>query len=211
VYQLTKRDVKAVAIYSGMSYREINYTLDNCIHGDIKFLYVSPERLKTELFRERLKQMQVSLLAVDEAHCISQWGYDFRPEYLQIAEVRDILKGVPILALTASATPRVVNDIQEKLLFKKKNVFIKSFERSNISYSVSRTEDKYNKLVHILSKVHGLKKLRRYCRITIFNLITTMQDFLIQKERRNRMLGLVIIPESWCVPMHSEWELTSLM
>jgi ATP-dependent DNA helicase RecQ len=155
VYQLTKRDIKAVAIYSGMSYREINYTLDNCIHGDIKFLYVSPERLKTELFRERLKQMQVSLLAVDEAHCISQWGYDFRPEYLQIAEVRDILKGVPILALTASATPRVVNDIQEKLLFKKKNVFIKSFERSNISYSVSRTEDKYNKLVHILSKVQG--------------------------------------------------------
>ncbi|MFN5922046.1 MAG: ATP-dependent DNA helicase RecQ [Bacteroidota bacterium] len=155
VENLNKRDIKAAAIYSGMSYRAINFTLDNCIHGDFKFLYVSPERLKTELFRERVKQMNVNQITVDEAHCISQWGYDFRPEYIQIAELRDLFPDVPMLALTASATPDVVNDIQEKLRFKKRNVFVKSFERANLSYVVHTTEDKIGRMLHILSRVKG--------------------------------------------------------
>jgi len=156
VENLKQKDIKAAAVYSGMTYREINYTLDNCIHGDFKFLYVSPERLKSDLFRERLKQMDVNLLAIDEAHCISQWGYDFRPEYLDIAEVRELLpKDTPVLALTASATTKVVVDIQEKLRFKKQNFFLKSFERTNISYVINETEDKLNRLIHIINKVSG--------------------------------------------------------
>jgi ATP-dependent DNA helicase RecQ len=155
VENLNKRGIKAKAIYSGMSYREINYTLDNCIHGDFKFLYLSPERLKSDLVRERISQMNVNLLAVDEAHCISQWGYDFRPEYLQIAEIRDLLKGIPVLALTATATPEVVEDIQTQLKFPKKNVFVKSFTRKNISYVVNESEDKDKRMMHILSRVSG--------------------------------------------------------
>jgi ATP-dependent DNA helicase RecQ len=155
VENLQKHDIKAAAIYSGMSYKEINYTLDNCIHGDVKFLYLSPERLKSELVLERIKQMEIGLLAVDEAHCISQWGYDFRPEYLQIAEVRELLKGVPILALTATATPEVVTDIQTQLQFAATNVFVKSFTRKNIAYVVNENEDKNARLIHILSKVNG--------------------------------------------------------
>lgn len=155
VENLKKRDIKAVAIYSGMSYREINYTLDNCIHGDIKFLYLSPERLKSELVRERISQMNIGLLAIDEAHCISQWGYDFRPEYLQIAEIREMLKGIPVLALTATATPEVVKDIQAQLKFPKPNVFVKSFTRKNIAYVVNDSEDKNQRMLHILSKVAG--------------------------------------------------------
>ncbi|MES2780731.1 MAG: ATP-dependent DNA helicase RecQ [Bacteroidota bacterium] len=155
VENLKKRDIKAVAIYSGMNYREINYTLDNCIHGDIKFLYLSPERLKSDLVRERISQMNISLLAIDEAHCISQWGYDFRPEYLQIAEIREMLKDVPVLALTATATPEVVKDIQTQLHFPKPNVFVKSFARKNIAYVVNDSEDKNQRMLHILSKVNG--------------------------------------------------------
>lgn len=155
VENLNKRGIKAKAIYSGMSYREINYTLDNCIHGDFKFLYLSPERLKSDLVRERIAQMKISLLAVDEAHCISQWGYDFRPEYLQIAEIREMLKGIPVLALTATATPEVVADIQAQLKFPKPNVFIKSFTRKNISYVVNETDDKDKRMLHILQKVNG--------------------------------------------------------
>jgi len=155
VENLNKRDIKAKAIYSGMSYREINITLDNCIHGDIKFLYLSPERLKSELVRDRISQMNVNFLAVDEAHCISQWGYDFRPEYLQIAEIKSILKNVPILALTATATPDVIKDIQHQLNFAKPNVYIKSFERSNLSYVVNTFEDKNKRLLDIISKVKG--------------------------------------------------------
>ena len=128
VENLNKRGIKAQAIYSGMSYREINLTLDNCIHGDFKFLHLSPERLKSDLVRDRISQMNVNLLAVDEAHCISQWGYDFRPEYLQIAEIKTILSHVPILALTATATPDVIKDIQVQLAFPHPNVFVKSFE-----------------------------------------------------------------------------------
>ncbi|MES2560563.1 MAG: ATP-dependent DNA helicase RecQ [Bacteroidota bacterium] len=155
VENLKKRDIKAVAIYSGMSYREINYTLDNCIHGDIKFLYLSPERLKSDLVRERISQMNIGLLAIDEAHCISQWGYDFRPEYLQIAEIREMLKGIPVLALTATATPEVVKDIQAQLHFPGPNVFVKSFTRKNIAYVVNDSEDKNQRMLHILSKVPG--------------------------------------------------------
>jgi ATP-dependent DNA helicase RecQ len=155
VENLNKRGIKAKAIYSGMSYREINLTLDNCIHGDFKFLYLSPERLKSDLVRERIAQMNVNLLAIDEAHCISQWGYDFRPEYLQIAEIRTVIKNVPILALTATATPDVIKDIQVQLKFPHQNVFIKSFERSNIAYVVNTVENKNQRLIQIISKVKG--------------------------------------------------------
>lgn len=155
VANLKKRDIAAEAIFSGMAYREIDRILDNAAYGGIKFLYLSPERLTTELVRERIKKMNVCLLAVDEAHCISQWGYDFRPPYLQIAEIRELLPKTPILALTATATPEVVLDIQEKLQFKKKNVFQKSFSRPNLAYVVLPEENKNAKLLDILRKVKG--------------------------------------------------------
>ncbi len=155
VANLKKRGIAAEAIFSGMAYREIDRILDNAAYGGIKFLYLSPERLTTELVRERIKKMNVCLLAVDEAHCISQWGYDFRPPYLQIAEIRELLPKTPILALTATATPEVVLDIQEKLLFKKKNVFQKSFSRPNLAYVVLPEENKNAKLLDILRKVKG--------------------------------------------------------
>lgn len=155
VNNLEKKGIVAKAIFSGMSKRLIDQTLDNCIYGDVKFLYVSPERLQTKIFIERVKKMNVNLWAVDEAHCISQWGYDFRPPYLQIADVRQYHPDVPVLALTATATPRVVEDIQEKLAFKQNNVLQKSFLRSNLSYSVLYEDAKYTKLVDILQKVPG--------------------------------------------------------
>ncbi len=155
VANLKKRDITADAIFSGMAYREIDRILDNAAYNGIKFLYLSPERLTTDLVRERIKKMNVNLLAVDEAHCISQWGYDFRPPYLQIAEIRDLMPETPVLALTATATTEVVIDIQEKLLFKKKNVFQKSFSRANLSYVVLPEENKSAKLLDILSKVKG--------------------------------------------------------
>ncbi len=152
VENLNKRGIKAKAIYSGMSYREINITINNCIHDDIKFLYLSPERLKSDGLRDSLRNIKVSLIAVDEAHCISQWGFDFRPEYRQIAEVRNFLK-VPVIALTATATKEVVADIQAQLGFKQNNVFIKSFARNNLSYVVKTTENKNENLLHIIQKV----------------------------------------------------------
>ncbi len=155
VEQLKKRGIPAVAIYSGMNRREIDIALDNCVYGNIKFLYLSPERLLTELFQERVKRMKVSLLAVDEAHCISQWGYDFRPPYLQLAELREILTDVPVIALTATATEQVRDDIQERLKFKERNVFVKSFARSNLSYSCLYTEDKTTRLLEILQRMQG--------------------------------------------------------
>lgn len=147
--------IKAAAIYSGMTQDEIVATLENCIFGNYKFLYVSPERLSSETFLIRLKMMNVCLLVVDESHCISQWGYDFRPSYLKIAEIRDILPNIPVLALTATATKETVSDIQDKLRFKEKNVFKKSFERENLSYVVRQTEDKIGELIHILKSVGG--------------------------------------------------------
>ncbi len=155
VMNLEKRGIKAAAIYTGLPYREVDRLLDNCVYGNYKFLYISPERLATEDFRTRLAKMKINLLAVDEAHCVSQWGYDFRPPYLQIAEVRDMLKGVPLIALTATATPEVVEDIQEKLHFRKKNVFRKSFARKNLSYVVRQTINKPKTLAEILGKVKG--------------------------------------------------------
>ena len=155
VDNLKKRGIAAEAIYAGMSSREIDMTLDNCIYGEIKFLYVSPERLKTTIFKERLKKMNMCLLAVDEAHCISQWGYDFRPTYLEIAHIKDIVPDINILALTASATLKVREDIIDKLALKNAAVFKKSFARENLSYSVFNVEDKDRKLLEILRNVNG--------------------------------------------------------
>jgi len=155
VYNLKKRHIKAAAIFSGMKKAEIERTLDNCTYGNIKFLYISPERLQTELFQLRLPKMKVNLIAIDEAHCISQWGYDFRPSSLKIAEIRNLLPNIPLLALTATATERVKVDIQEKLEFKVQNVFQKSFKRNNLSYSVFYEENKLAKLLQILKNVKG--------------------------------------------------------
>ncbi|MBC5772846.1 RecQ family ATP-dependent DNA helicase [Pontibacter sp. KCTC 32443] len=155
VTQLKKRDIPAVAIYSGMNRREIDIALDNCVYGNIKFLYLSPERLLTEIFLERVKRMKVNLLAVDEAHCISQWGYDFRPPYLQLAQLRELLPKVPVLALTATATEHVRQDIQQKLNFRQQNIFVKSFARANLSYSCLYTEDKVGRLLEILQRMPG--------------------------------------------------------
>lgn len=155
VDNLRHRGIKATAVYSGMTRNEIITALENCILGDYKFLYVSPERLSSELFLTKLQQMQVCLLVVDESHCISQWGYDFRPSYLHIHTLRDYVPGVPVLALTATATPDVANDIQERLGFKKNNLFKSSFERKNLSYIVRGTEEKMETLVHILQHVPG--------------------------------------------------------
>lgn len=156
VDNLRARKIKATTVYSGMTADEINKHFDNCIYGDYKFLYISPERLHTELFKRKLPLMNVCMLVVDESHCISQWGYDFRPSYLRIAEVRKMLpEDTPVLALTATATPDVVDDIQEKLLFRKKNVLKKSFVRDNLSYIVRNTENKMDELTHILERVEG--------------------------------------------------------
>ena len=155
VQNLRRRGIKAIAVYSGMTREEIIVALENCIFGDYKFLYISPERLDTEIFQMKLRSMKVSMITVDESHCISQWGYDFRPAYLKIADVRKLLPDVPILALTATATPEVVKDIQVRLAFRKENVFRMSFERKNLAYIVRRTEDKAGELIHILTQVAG--------------------------------------------------------
>ena len=155
VENLKTKGIKAMAITSGMNKKEIDIAFDNCVYGDFKFLYLSPERLESELARVRIQKMKVNLIAVDEAHCISQWGYDFRPSYLKIAEMREILPNVPILALTATATPEVTIDIQQKLLFKKKNLLKKSFERKNLAYVVIKEEDKMNRLLKIAKKLKG--------------------------------------------------------
>jgi ATP-dependent DNA helicase RecQ len=155
VDNLRKRGIKATSVHSGMSWEEILIALDNCIYGNYKFLYVSPERLNTELFQSKLEHINVCLIAVDESHCISQWGYDFRPSYLNIADLRENLPGIPVLALTATATPEVIDDIQEKLHFRKKNVFRKSFERKNIAYVIRKTEDKLYEIIKILNNVPG--------------------------------------------------------
>ena len=162
VDNLRRRGIRAAAIYSGLTHEEIITTLENCIFGGIRILYVSPERLSSELFQTKLRHMKVSFITVDEAHCISQWGYDFRPSYLEIAKIRKLLPGVPVLALTATATPQVVEDIQEKLGFppanqteEKPHVFRMSFERKNLAYVVRNTADKREELIHILSSMKG--------------------------------------------------------
>lgn len=155
VQNLRKREIKALAIYSGMTRQEILTALENCIFGNYKFLYISPERLDTEIFRTKLRSMKVSMITVDESHCISQWGYDFRPAYLKIAEIRELLPGVPVLALTATATPEVVKDIQSRLNFREENVFRMSFERKNLAYIVRKTDNKTGELLHILKRIDG--------------------------------------------------------
>ena len=155
VQNLRKREIKALAIYSGMTRQEILTALENCIFGNYKFLYISPERLDTEIFRTKLRSMKVSMITVDESHCISQWGYDFRPAYLKIAEIRELLPEVPVLALTATATPEVVTDIQARLKFREGNVFRMRFERKNLAYIVRKTDNKTKELLYILQRISG--------------------------------------------------------
>ena len=162
VDNLRRRGIRAAAIYSGLTHEEIIITLENCIFGDIRILYVSPERLSSELFQTKLRHMKVSFITVDEAHCISQWGYDFRPSYLEIAKIRKLVPHAPVLALTATATPAVVQDIQDKLNASSArrteetfNVFRMSFERKNLAYVVRRTENKREQLIHILNSLKG--------------------------------------------------------
>lgn len=162
VENLKDRGIKAAAIHSGMHPREIDIAINNSVFGDLKFLYVSPERLASAVFRQNLEKMNICLLAVDEAHCISQWGYDFRPPYLNIAEIRPYLKKAPVLALTATATPEVIDDIQEKLEFREKHILQKSFERKNLSYVVFKEEDKGARLLKIAGNVKGSGIV--YCR-----------------------------------------------
>ena len=155
VDRLRRMGIPAVAVHSGLSSRQIDIALDNCVYGDVKFLYVAPERLSSEMFRLRVDRMNVSLLAVDEAHCISQWGYDFRPSYLRIKELRRLIPDTPILALTASATPQVAKDIMAQLAFAEPNVLQTSFLRPNLSYSVRETDDKEGQLLRIINNVPG--------------------------------------------------------
>ena len=155
VQHLREHGILADAIYADKSRSEILQTLDNAIFGGVKILYVSPERLASEMFQTKLRHIHVCFITVDEAHCISQWGYDFRPSYLQIASIREMKPGIPILALTATATPEVVDDIQERLHFKEKNVFKMSFERKNLAYVVREAEDKQGEMIHILQSVGG--------------------------------------------------------
>lgn len=152
---LRRRGIPAVAVHSGLTSRQIDIALDNCVYGDVKFLYVAPERLTSEMFRLRVDRMNVSILAVDEAHCISQWGYDFRPAYLRIKELRRVLPDTPVLALTASATPRVAKDIMTQLNFAEPNILQSSFLRPNLSYSVRQTDDKESQLMRIVNNVPG--------------------------------------------------------
>lgn len=155
VENLKTKNIKAIAITSGMSKREIEIAFNNCVYDDYKFLYLSPERLETDMAQRYIQKMNVNLIAVDEAHCISQWGYDFRPSYLRISEMREFHPEIPVLALTATATPEVAKDIQQKLLFKKENLLKKSFERKNLAYVVVNEEDKMNRLLRIANKILG--------------------------------------------------------
>lgn len=155
VEQLRKRNIPAIAIYSGMGHREIDIALDNCIFGNIKLLYLSPERLHSDLVQERIRHMKVNLFAIDEAHCISQWGYDFRPSYLKLSLLRELHPNTPLLALTASATPRVVDDIQTQLLFREQHVLKKSFARPNLGYMALEEENKMGRMLRIIHKMGG--------------------------------------------------------
>ena len=161
VTALKAKNIRALAITSGMSFSELDIALDNCIYGNYKFLYLSPERLESDMVQQRLKKMNINLLAVDEAHCISEWGYNFRPSYLMIVEIREITTA-PIIALTATATPLVVKDIQEKLKFDNENIISTSFYRDELSYVVLKQDDKDSKLIQILNRVKGTSII--YCR-----------------------------------------------
>ena len=180
VANLRSRGIKALAIYTGMKTSEVVTALENCIFGDYKFLYISPERIGSELFLKKIRRVNVQLITIDEAHCISQWGHDFRPAYRRIAELRDIFPTVPLLALTATATPEVVDDIQQQLNFRKKNCYRMSFGRKNLAYVVRNTENKAAELLHILGRVPGSaivytlnrKKTKEVCEFLTANGIT---------------------------------------
>lgn len=196
VENLKSKGIKAAAIYSGMLRKEIEVALNNAVHNQLHFLYISPERLETEQMQMALQKMNVNILVVDEAHCISQWGYDFRPSYLKIAEIRPLLPNVPVIALTATATPEVVDDIQEKLSFSQKNVFQQSFERKNLTYVVLHEEDKLNRLLRVTKNIHGtgivyMRNRRKTVEIAEFLKINKVSaDFyhagLSSKERSNK-------------------------
>ena len=180
VANLRSRGIKATAVYSGMKSSDIVTALENCIFGDYKFLYISPERIASELFLKKIQRVKVSLITIDEAHCISQWGHDFRPADREIIQLRAIFPAVPVLALTATATPEVVRDIQQQLGFKEENCHSMSFGRKNLVYVVRRTENKPQELLHILSRVQGSaivytlnrKKTKEVCEFLLFNGIT---------------------------------------
>ncbi|CAN5137885.1 RecQ family ATP-dependent DNA helicase [soil metagenome] len=196
VENLTRRGIPAIAVHSGMTFYEVRQTLQNAVHGDYKFLYLSPERLQSKLFADFLPHLNINLIAVDEAHCISQWGYVFRPPYLQIAELREVLPSAPVLALTASATPLVLDDIVAKLNFKVPAIFRQSFEKSNLSYSVFKVDSKINKVLEILKNVPGSSII--YCknrRLTkevahLLSLQNIVADFyhagLLQEQRNTK-------------------------
>ncbi|MBR6034596.1 MAG: RecQ family ATP-dependent DNA helicase [Paludibacteraceae bacterium] len=198
VANLQARGIHAAAIYTGMSWDKQRVALDNCLYGPYHFLYCSPERLESEEFRRRLADLPIGLIAVDEAHCISQWGYDFRPSYLNIAAVRELLPNVPVLALTATATPETIDDIQDKLGFAEKNVLRKSFHRENLIYVVRRTDNKAEQTAHILSKVPGsaivyvrnrkrAQELSEWLRVTGYGLqVDYYHAGLTTKERNER-------------------------
>jgi ATP-dependent DNA helicase RecQ len=201
VENLKRRNISAIALYSGMSYYDVRETLQQTVQGNYKFLYLSPERLETRLFKEYLSALNISLVAIDEAHCISQWGYDFRPPYLRIVNLLKELNNVPAIALTASATPLVQKDILEKLQLKDIQVFQQSFEKSNLSYSVFHVDSKINKIIHILNSVQGSSIV--YCknrRLTkqvaeLLQLQNISADFyhagLAQQERNNKQINWI--------------------
>ena len=180
VANLRSRGIKATAIYSGMRTSDVVTALENCIFGDYKFLYISPERISSELFVKKIQRVKVQLITVDEAHCISQWGHDFRPAYRQICELRRMFPSAPVLALTATATPEVVKDIQQQLNFREENCYSMSFERKNLVYVVRRTENKAKELLHILSRIEGSaiiytlnrKKTKEVCDFLLANGVT---------------------------------------
>ena len=181
VENLEKRGIKAGMISSSMKSEEVDLLLNRCIDGDLQFLYVSPERLKTERFLNALNKMNLGLIAVDEAHCISQWGYDFRPSYLQIAEIRQFIPNIPVIALTATATPEVCDDIETKLLFTKNKRFKKSFVRSNLAYIVRHTENKTAQLLRILQNLLNDVPTARV--LALFNLCFCLVPVLLDSRR----------------------------
>lgn len=190
VETLKAKGINAISIVSGMGRREIDLALDNCIYGSVKFLYLSPERLLSELVRERVKYMKVNLFAIDEAHCISQWGYDFRPPYLHIADLRELHPNVPVLALTATATADVKADIQEKLKFKNPVVYQQSFERRNISYVVQHEEDKFRKMLNIVKGVKGSGIVYVRSRKETFEIAKFLSDNGIRADYYNAGLSV---------------------
>ncbi|SEN84083.1 ATP-dependent DNA helicase RecQ [Mucilaginibacter gossypiicola] len=190
VENLKVKGINAISIVSGMGRREIDLALDNCIYGSVKFLYLSPERLLSELVRERVKYMKVNLFAIDEAHCISQWGYDFRPPYLHIADLRELHPNVPVLALTATATADVKADIQEKLKFKNPAVYQQSFERRNISYVVQHEEDKFRKMLNIVRGVKGSGIVYVRSRKETFEIAKFLSDNGIRADYYNAGLSV---------------------